>query len=347
VTAFTDPLMLMWLLVAALAALRRQWVWCGLWWGLALATKQDAILVAPLLAGMAWAMSPGGRRWRPLAAIGLGVAGPVLAVAMWTLARPQPDFLSASWQNYGALTLVAGDRLAGQASAWLDLMPSVAPGILLIGGAAAMVAMRRADRRSADFWLPICASLWLIVHVIVSFPAWDRYALPLAPVAAIWLARMGIWWYDRLRVRPLQIALATAWALCLLLPARAALAGEIRVARDFDRHAGIDVIGDYFWKTDTSATVLYVRDLSWEVDYYTFGRELDRRWFPDVETLAADAAHMRNAKRYIVLADWEASRAELAAALAADGLSASPVLVTTRADGHPALYLLHITPSTP
>ncbi len=51
-TAFTDPLMVAWILAGCLAAVRGRWGWAGLALGLAAMTKQQGIFFVPLAVGL-------------------------------------------------------------------------------------------------------------------------------------------------------------------------------------------------------------------------------------------------------------------------------------------------------
>ncbi|MBI5879419.1 MAG: glycosyltransferase family 39 protein [Chloroflexi bacterium] len=343
VTAFADPFMLMWALAAVWAALGGRIAWCGFLCGLALATKQDALLLLPVLVAIGWAATLPAMRWRAWLRGLAGLSVPVGVVAVWVWMRPQPDFLSASLLHYAPLTWSGPATWLERANQWAALSATVAPAWLL-PVAAIVFAMCHTKRTVADLGLPAVALVWIGLHVVISFPVWDRYALPLAPVAAIWLARAGVLWYDRLRAGFVRPVFCAAWVFCLVAAAGAALSGAVDVARDYGRHAGIDAIGAYFWTHDTSATVLYVHDLSWEIDYYTYGRELDRRWFQDATALASDAAHMSRARRFVALTDAEWRRGDLPDALAARGLQVERVETTARVDGRSMVQLLRIVP---
>jgi hypothetical protein len=56
-TAFTDPLMVTWMLAGCLAAVRGHWVWGGVFIGLAAITKQQGVFFVPLALGLGLASS--------------------------------------------------------------------------------------------------------------------------------------------------------------------------------------------------------------------------------------------------------------------------------------------------
>jgi 4-amino-4-deoxy-L-arabinose transferase-like glycosyltransferase len=350
-TAFTDPLMTCLLLAAVWCGLRGQPWLCGLGYGLALATKQDALVFAPLLF-----LLPIVRDWVPsatrnvrasaerLARFAVGVALPASAVIVWSTQRPQPDFLQVSLANYGGFNLAQPEVYAARALEWLPLLRTVSSEWLLIMTLLTLPLVVMRERRTADWVLITIAGGWLAFHVIFMIPAWDRYVLPLVPLCALLMARCAVYCSDRLRPPGLNVAAAFIAGLLLAVPARSALRDEIHVGRDFNLHAGVDQVGQWFWTIDTSATILYYHDLSWELDYYTFGRELDRRWFIDAEQLAADAARMPLARRFVVVAEWESAPNVIPAALAREHLRAEPVFIAQRTDSSPAARVFQILP---
>ncbi len=356
-TAFTDPFMLMWLLAAIWLMQRRRPALGGVAFGLALATKQDALLFAPMIALLFWGVPSSTLRTgqelqgatqtsttRNSLRFLSGLALPLAFVVLWSVLRPQPDFLSASLEHYGPLSFVTRDEFVRRTGELLAVARSASADWLVLLAAIILLMVIWRERKRADLFLAGSIAYWLTIHVVVSVPAWDRYVLPLAPAFAIMVARALVWTGEQIRGHALRLAGGLAVLLALAAPAAAALNDGIPVGRDFDSHAGVDQVGEFFWHVDTTATVLYEHGLSWELDYYTFGRQLDRRWMPDVRTLAADAAHMPLARRYVVLAAWEAERAALPDALSKDGLKTEVAFIARRADGVPAVYVYLLTP---
>ena len=352
-TAFTDPLMTTLLLAAIWLGLRGKLLLCGLAYGLALATKQDAMLFAPLLLLLPF-INPNAqpdtltmrRLVRRLSCFALGVAAPVMLVFVWSALRPQPDFLQASLANYGGFNLAAPEAYASRALAWLPLVRTLSSDWLLLMMLVAVPLLVVRERRRVDVILVVLALGWLSLHIVFMIPAWDRYLLPLSPLCALLVARSIAYVHDRLPSGGTKIGFDVIAAFLLILPAQAALRNEIHVGRDYNLHAGVDQVGQWFWAVDTTATILYDHDLSWELDYYTFGRELDRRWFVDDEQLAQDAAQMPRARRFVAVAEWESAPGELSAALAHEGLSIQSVFVGRRPDGSAGVTVYRILPAS-
>ncbi len=349
-TAFTDPMMLCWLLASVWLSLRGKHGLGGFAYGLSLATKQDALLFAPLIAlqivdcrlriGKRDLKCAVARLWRFL----VGLSVPLALVVLWTAWRAEPDFLRVSLAHYGGFGFAAPEQYAARVTRWLQLTTALSSAWLLalMSVCAPLIIWRMRSPVDAILWT--LALYWSVLHVAGSFPVWDRYLLPLAPVIALLLARTLVVCLDSIRSHGFQAATAAFVFLLLVQPARAAIDNEIHVARDFQLHAGLDQVGQFFWQIDTTATVVYMHELSWELDYYTFGIDLDRRWVAEPEELAADARSLPWAQRFVVLADWEPFRATLLHALAIEGLKAEPVFITHRSNGSPAMYVYLITP---
>lgn len=123
-SAFTNPLLTTWLLAAVVASSapgpyrRRAW-WSGLFWGLALATKYQALLFLLLLLGLAWLARWPGRAWGWWLA-GFAPAGALLL--LWDGLRPGGFSL---WHNqfssYGGLRLAWSWELWPRLAAWANL----------------------------------------------------------------------------------------------------------------------------------------------------------------------------------------------------------------------------------
>ena len=169
-TAFTDPLMVMWVLASCLATVRGHWVWGGIFLGLAAITKQQGVFFVPLavglglLANIKWQIPNGksanhGSRITDhgsqisnhksangkAAGLRSKIVGFVVAflvvfclAILWDVARArQPGFLAQSLVSYGGLALSPGaiwERLLG----FVGLLrygtgSPVLNGVLLIG----------------------------------------------------------------------------------------------------------------------------------------------------------------------------------------------------------------------
>jgi 4-amino-4-deoxy-L-arabinose transferase-like glycosyltransferase len=355
-TAFTDPFMLGWVLLAWWLTLKRRVFYAGIAYGLALATKQDAILLLPLLVIGNWLLAMSYRKFtikylrahsQYLASFLLGWLLPLSCVMGWSLLRPQLNYLQASLDHYGGVSFVTFDSYPARLYAWVTLARVLSSEWLLLLAIAASPFLMARQRHHADIGVWLFACYWFVSHLVLSLQVWDRYLLPLAPIAALAIARSVTFaWRHRLHrfSKTGEVLFIVSLAVTLILPARAVLQRELDVSGMRGLYDGIDEVGLFFWRTDTTATILYMRHLSWSIDYYTFGRALDRRWVSNPIELAADAGHMALAKKFLVLATWEHWGQELTDALASVNLKAEPVFITYHQDGTPSLIVYQLTP---
>src|SRR5262249_36050128 len=149
--------------------------------------------------------------------------------------------------------------------AWTPYLSILTSPVALIGALGSMPWLITRDRIAADVALAACFAAWVALHAVLIFPAWDRYMLPLAPLAALLVGRTAIYLLDCMKQVSLKAVASLVFIALLAFPARAALANEIHAGRDFNLHAGVDLLGAWFWETDTTATIMYVHDLSWEM----------------------------------------------------------------------------------
>jgi hypothetical protein len=138
-TAFTDPLLVLWVLAACVAAASGRAGWAGVSLGLAVATKQQGVFFGPLMLGVwvigNWLLVIERRKaaeatsifttnyyllftnYLPHFLLGLGLT--LLPLLIWNFTRSQaPDVFTRSLDNYGGLSL----NWAGFAERWLGFI---------------------------------------------------------------------------------------------------------------------------------------------------------------------------------------------------------------------------------
>jgi hypothetical protein len=106
-TAFTDPMMVAWVLAGCLATVRGHWGWAGIFLGLAAITKQQGVFFVPLVLGLGYISKIKSANFKSQV-VSFGVAFlAVLGLAIgWDVARArQPGFLAQSLASYGGLSL--------------------------------------------------------------------------------------------------------------------------------------------------------------------------------------------------------------------------------------------------
>lgn len=131
-TAFTDPLMVTFVLAAALAAIEGRWGWAGIGLGLAFMTKQQGLLFLPLVVGLGWVAplstsaqsGATGARWHDCRSVRflIGLAWVVGTTMVWDVARGRhPGFLEQSLMSYSMLTPLL-ERTWQRLTDYIDLL---------------------------------------------------------------------------------------------------------------------------------------------------------------------------------------------------------------------------------
>ncbi len=243
-TAFTDPWLTLWLVLTAWAALSGRAFGAGATLGLAVASKQQGLLGAPLMLALLAAQAGGHPRpWRHFGqSIGAGLLGFAVIfvpVIYWDSLRwsNRPSFWDRSLLTYGGLGVAAPAEWPRRAAEWgaqlalLFGLPALSA--LMLGGAAAVgvrgVVRWAAERRAAagaelahrvDAVLAGFVLGYLALHAMITFQVWDRYLLPLAPLVCVLAARgvAGVICAARRRVAPDLNLLSPAFQRRMRLP---------------------------------------------------------------------------------------------------------------------------------
>lgn len=313
-TAFSDPLLTFWLAAAIVFLLaprgRALPGLVGLCFGLALATKYQAALFLPLLAGLAWLTNWRGREWARAAGAS-AVVGVLLL--LWGAARGDDAGLIAhQWTNIGGLRLArsweVGPRLVEQTRLW-----QLALGWPLLAAALASFVVvglwPRARKRltAADALLALFVLGYVLLHWLWAVPAWDRYLLPILPIVATLTGRAAAAVYHAGRERAASgqralVGLAIVIAGLHLLPLTAARAGQYPIGGRPVADGGAAVVARALADAPYG-TVLYDHWYSWHWRYQLFDRRVFVSWFPHADALLADLAAFGRAgpARYIAL----------------------------------------------
>ena len=332
-TAFSDPLLTLWLTAALVLALtgpgRARPGWVGLCLGLALATKYQAALFLPLLVGLGWLRGWRGREWaRGLA--GLAAVGAV--VLLWGAARADGvGLVVRQWANIGGVRLAWSwelwPRLVAQARLW---WLGLGGPLLALGGAtvAAVALSRRARARlnATDALLALFVLAYVLLHWLWAVPAWDRYLLPVLPIVAALLGQ-GVQavaglkrkrtadfadstdFQNRKSVKTVVssslnpvVALLIVVAVLHLPMAANARAGRYPIGGQPAADGGAAAVA-LALADAPYGTVLYDHWYSWHWRYQLFDRRVYVSWFPHADALLADLAAFGGAgpARYVAL----------------------------------------------
>ncbi|MCP4165018.1 MAG: hypothetical protein GY759_03875 [Chloroflexi bacterium] len=393
-TLYTDPMLVAWLLLALVCASYGLGLGAGLSIGMAFATKQNALLFAPVIVGALFLGTyPNSltRLWRSIVSALAGgksqVASsksprhpvtlspphpltPPLRLLLATLGfyfvwykvwqwdgwrilpAEIPSFWEQSWNSYGGLHWWSINQLPEQLAnwwgigRWLGGWPAGTLILLLLVGIAGIVALRRIVSAQAHGQPPSTEStrpyLWdllflsftlayLLLHVLFSFQAWDRYLLGLAPLIAL-LAARGLshsrqQFADHSHLRWL---LATVVGISLLWGAGMAALSRLPVGGDHGAYSGIETVAAYLQaEIPEEKGVLYQRWLGWHWNWYLWEGPAGRVYWSNADMLIEDLlTDVDGYRRFIVFPGWQLHEREpLTEALAGHQLSLSQRLL--------------------
>lgn len=318
-TSFTDPLLTALLLASLVLASARaedgpqQAAVAGLLLGLAIATKHQAVLFVPLHLAIAWLSGYQKAQWRRWL---VGLFVPVLGLILWQVARGGDSSLwGQQMASFGGLRLAWSwelwPRLEGWADVWGAFLgaPVLAFALLLFSPVFLALLIQHQDRRTAiDQALLLFFIFYMLLHWFLAVPVWDRYLLPLAPLAAMVIGRFVSRVLEFLQPElpgPAPAAAAGAAAVMFILMTPAGVA-----ARDGEFDVGAQQRGPAIAGTVTEelqaapyGTVLYDHWFSQQWRYYLMDSRVYVSWFPHAQVLVADldAFHDGQGERYVVL----------------------------------------------
>jgi 4-amino-4-deoxy-L-arabinose transferase-like glycosyltransferase len=327
-TAFTDPLMVMWLVAAMVvaspdnpkAAAGLQTVpyggsvWrpatadkvviAGFLFGLAIATKYQAWLFLPLLVGVGWLA---GWRWRDWVKFAGGLLVVLLAVLLWDVARTgQFSLWGRQMGNFGGVRLSWSWEIWGRLRAWGQMwsylgvssvgviLMVLAVGLPLFKLGKDLLQRDKGTKEQRDL-LDEMLALFLVgygaVHWLLAVPVWDRYLLAVVPLVVVLMARLIV---------NCQLPIVNGqWRSRLLLVIVCLLLLVMLPAAWAGRNGRYPIGGSP--EADGGAaeiagylydapygTVLYDHWFSWQWGYHLFDRGVYVNWVPNPALLAED-----------------------------------------------------------
>lgn len=334
----------------------------GALFGLAVISKYQAWLFAPLFIGLAliigWRKTEWGR-WL------LGLL-PLLGVQIvWELLRRgQLTLIESQWQSFGGIRLAWSWELWPRLEAWAQQYAYILGSpileflLLLAVPLFAALLINESDRAAAlDRLLAFFVVAYLLLLWFIAVPVWDRYLLAIVPFVslvlarAFWLVAKYAWsaflpryiapmWIRRL-LTLLPIALMVIQAPALA----AAYSGQLPVGTSPSADYGAAEISALLAE-EPYGTVLYDHWFSWQWRYHLFDDRVYVSWFPNPDALIEDLQVFgQNAGcRYIVLPDSEAA-VPVTRALTTAGYRLERVIAAEGRDEQPSMLLYLIKPS--
>ncbi|MCO5184035.1 MAG: glycosyltransferase family 39 protein [Anaerolineae bacterium] len=299
-TAFTDPLLTALLVAALLAVGGRRAFFAGLFFGLATATKYQAWLFLPLIAGLGvlqgwqWAAW---RRWL------IGLLPVVALVMLWS----GGVLFGRQWQSYGGIRPIFSWELLPRLNDWIAVAVH-SEWLFVCLGAILLLFLGSQWQRprpgaAIDWLLAAFVVGYLALHWLVAIPTWQRYLLPLVPIAAVLVSRALVWavgWVQMRFGRTIAVAAGSAVLVMALIAVWPVIRADASERHSADNGAG--QIATYLADAPYG-TVLYDHWASWQWRYYFFDTGVYVNWVPHAGQLVTDLDAFYDDQRYIVLPD--------------------------------------------
>jgi hypothetical protein len=223
-----------------------------------------------------------------------------VVLLIWDAARSQPSSLWAlAAANNNPGRLIRSDEVLPRLITWTQYAKWFAgygwmTAVLMVLAAIAFVTrlVRQPRRRDTliDVLLVVYLLAYFLLHWLVAFNTYDRYLLPVLPVALLLIAR-GIAWmtYGGARYVVSLLIIMIVIGFLSIAPALDAVNRRVPVGGDQGKHAGINTLADDL-NAKPLGTIIYDHWLGWELGYY-MGAWSDKRrvYYPRPAALAADA----------------------------------------------------------
>ncbi|OQY48057.1 MAG: hypothetical protein B6242_03430 [Anaerolineaceae bacterium 4572_78] len=368
-TALTDPMMVMFVLLASVMASQKLPILSGLALGLAIATKQQGLFFLPLVLALFFIPTRinGQTRevfknlscldykslsfWTLLLRFLSVLAISVLIPIIWDLTRSyQSSFLGQSSASYGGIQfdpISFVPRLAGfghllelmTASSLLNLIFIIGLPILLMRGIL------------FDWLLTGFSMGFLTLHSLFTFQIWDRYLLGMLPILGLLFARillLACRATDKKGFRKpflskfIFVVIIFIFIISqMIIPIRTALHGGYQIGGDLGAYYGTEEIAAYLRGNVRANVTLYHYWLGNHWRFFLFDFPYDLRHWETVADLVEKADTNRHGEQYIAFPSWQ-STTNVELALSNVNLILRPIMGTTRPDGTPAIYIYRI-----
>ncbi|MCC7353921.1 MAG: glycosyltransferase family 39 protein [Anaerolineae bacterium] len=221
-----------------------------------------------------------------------------------------PSFWERSWIAYGGLRLTVPGEWGERACDWAELLAYLVASpwltLVLLLSIALLLGAAWASRRHltgaarADLVVLGYGASFLLLHGLVSFQPWDRYLVPLAPLAVLLLARGLLFPLTWTKSRAYLAGLILFLLVTLPGPARNAALSRLPVGGDHGAYAGLEQVAAWVRTQLPADATLYHQDLGWHLAYYLFDGGPEARWYADPTALAEDIQR-RSRPAYVIL----------------------------------------------
>ena len=360
-TAFTDPMMVCFALVSASLALRANFFWSGVTFGLAIMTKLTAAFMAPLVIALALHAARRVHTKSPWQSLAFGVLGFSIVLCMGVLwdvvLRVQAiNIISAGRLLYGDVGTVQLNEVLPRLRSWLDQMQyftgSPPLNALLMAALPGLVCIGWLSRRVRSGWLWDCALIgfllyFVAVHTLLTLRIYDRYLLGLAPIVSLILARVLLMPPEiatklhparPVAVRSYLLVVSVALAVLVLNPVRIAARYGYPVGADHGAYLGIESVVGYLEAHAPENSIVFDKWLGWHYGFYLFDSEIEIVSHHDADDVATTLLEEPNKKMYIVIPTWEDGEA-LGQQLALVGCRLDEEYRAYRPDGTPSFIV--------
>jgi Gpi18-like mannosyltransferase len=292
-SAFTDSLMLMWVMGAWLCIERKQSFLSGFLLMVGFATKPQAIFLLPLLVmrGL-W-----GKSFRDWLSFVAGMTIPLGLLLLWDASRGTTSIFALGQYNYPTQGIISPpNQLQERFIAWIGYM-TTASGWLILG---IFLPIMSQEKWSSPLWVILIG--YSLFHILGGFPMYDRYALLLTPIITF-LSVGGMWRYvDRSKYGQQWIRYyLMGFFLFIIIPYGIILydflgnpeyTSNYSIGRDgypLDKEGAIISLADEINALPFGA-IVYDHWRGWELGYY-LGAWSDKRrvYYPDPITQAEDS----------------------------------------------------------
>ncbi len=333
----------------------------GALYGLALISKHQAWLFAPLLVGLATILGWRRTAWQRWLFGFVPVFGAQVA---WELLRGNElSLLQTQLQSYGGLRLAWSwelwPRLQAWASQWSYILRSPVLEMVLLLAIPLIVALLidQQDRAAAlDRLFVLFAVAYSLLLWFIAVPVWDRYVLGLLPFIGLVLARIVwrisdyTWSMIAISARPRPwmknlIVFVPLTLIFLQAPAiAAAYRGELPIGATPTADHGAAQIGQVL-ADEPYGTVLYDHWYSWQWRYHLFDSKVYVSWFPNPSALVDDLQAFADDgnRRFVALPDSELAQPVIRT-LAESGFQLKQIASATVANEETGILLYRVEP---